>query len=263
MSGGFIPLDGVCNGTDIGTVTASTTGTTLTAGSGAGTKGSWVQLISSTASDTTLVEMMSAASPGDQFQIDIGVGAAGSEKTIVSNFLCKDAAYENPSAVLLPLDIPSGTRIAARCASSSGSNSCTLNLILFDGSFLEDGIQGYDDIGLAYANQQDVTCTTANSKSAWVQLISSTTRDYYGLVLMGSPYNGGSDNLVDAGIGASGSEVTIIPNCRFITGSSNEVVQSAMSGLIPIHIPSGTRVAIRLQSSATGGHFLGLLAAYK
>jgi hypothetical protein len=103
-----------------------------------------------------------------------------------------------------------------------------------------DGIKTLTDLGYTSA----ASSATANTYGAWVQVIASTTEDYYvtgvscALVYLAS---GSLDYYqLDIGLGAAGSEVTkaIIG----IVGSNGQAVALP----IPLKIPSGSRIAVRI-----------------
>lgn len=105
------------------------------------------------------------------------------------------------------------------------------------------------------AAAQGTTVTPAvGSKGSWAQAIASLTDDCYGLMIniSGNNTSGASRNtVVDIGIGAASSEVVLIPN---LIGGNAQGFTATGSGLwyyFPIFIPSGTRVAIRAQSTVT------------
>jgi hypothetical protein len=85
---------------------------------------------------------------------------------------------------------------------------------------------------------------TAHVKGAWTQIIGSTSADTsYLLIQVSSVSTSATDTstLLDLGTGASGSETAF---------ASNICIGGAQSLLVafPIKIPSGTRVAARIQS---------------
>lgn len=124
------PGFGACD--TMGDNTGSSRGTTVTAGS-ANTKGSWSQIVASTAHDYR--ELLVAA---DHFSnqgrglLDIGVGGSGSEVVLIPdlhvNFGQQNQAgkgqYWN-----LPVSIPAGTRLAARTQCDQAS--ATADVILY------------------------------------------------------------------------------------------------------------------------------------
>lgn len=87
----------------------------------------------------------------------------------------------------------------------------------------------------------------ANTKGAYTQLTASLGADIDALLITGSVVD--VYNLVDVAVGASGSEVVVVPN--FFLNREGDLVQTPM--VLPCKIPQGTRVAARYQSNAGGG----------
>ncbi len=90
---------------------------------------------------------------------------------------------------------------------------------------------------------------SAHTKGAWSQLVASTSDDISLLRLLISGVNASATNtatLLDIGTGESGSETVVVPDIAIGTASNVTIV-------IPLKIPSGTRVAARIQSVVTGG----------
>ena len=260
MSGGF-PLGlEVCNGVDIGSVTATSAGTSLTSGA-ANAYGSFAQLIASTASDTEWMAVnLHGGTNASSFQcaIQIAVGASGSEKAIIHDLVLQ---CDSPTilTVCLPISIPAGTRISAAAAAATASDGpFPINCQLFDGAFTQtEGVAGVDSIGFVSASTQGTTITgsgTTNTKGSYSQLIASTTRDYLGFFFAQDTLNAtviaASSYLFDIAIGASGSEVPIAPNVLGTAVASLGLNLPITSGLYPIPIPAGSRISARLQSVA-------------
>ena len=85
---------------------------TVDPGATINTKGSWAELDSSTEDD------INYNGTARRWFLDIGVGAASSERVIMSNLIFSTqawAAFPNPITMRLPCNIPAGTRVAARC----------------------------------------------------------------------------------------------------------------------------------------------------
>ena len=92
--------------------------------------------------------------------------------------------------------------------------------------------------------------STAHTKGGWSELISSTSGDSSLLHLIVSGIVTAATNtatLLDIGTGAAMAETVIAGNIAVGSAGSNLVIP------IPIKIPSGTRVAARIQSVVTGG----------
>jgi hypothetical protein len=134
-----------------------------------------------------------------------------------------------------------------------------IELILYDGALVHpEGIAGYDAIGFNASTSGGTAIdpgTTANTKGSWVPLTASTAVDYVGILvaLDGTNQTAWSFQnwLVDLAIGASGSELIIVPNFfADAPGTSATTVNTIGSvQFLPIPIPAGTRIAARAQCS--------------
>jgi len=263
MAGGWpLGLD-VCHGNDNGTVTSSSSGTVITAASSANTKGSYTQLVASTAYDACwmIIQMTFGTYTGlSALQaIDIATGASGSEVVLISNIM----QYSGDSIlfcnnIVVPCCIPAGTRIAARMQATTASNTAAVNIVLFDGAYTQmEGCSLIDTYGFVSANTTGTVITTsgtANTKGSYVQLTASTTYDLLGFFFIidnDAKTSGGTSNyLIDVATGASGSEVVIFPN--FKVRALDQGFQPSYSGFCPVAIPAGTRIAARA-AGASGG----------
>jgi hypothetical protein len=90
--------------------------------------------------------------------------------------------------------------------------------------------------------------TTTHTKGAWAQMIAATTFEASWLqVHLGQTgvavAASNSQTLLDVGVGASGSEQVVVPNIA-IGGSL-----PFASWLFPLVVPSGSRIALRIQSA--------------
>jgi hypothetical protein len=92
--------------------------------------------------------------------------------------------------------------------------------------------------------------SSANTKGAWTQLISSTEADSS---LMFLNLNGffstgvNTASLLDIAFGASGAETPILENLAVGGAGTSNLIP------LPIKIPSGTRISARIQSVVSGG----------
>jgi hypothetical protein len=254
-SGGF--GEGYCNPHSIGGNSGSgAVGAAVTAAATANTKGAWTQLIAATPADCVFAIISIQQIYGNRFAIDIGIGPAGSEIVLVPNIVCD---VDNTSSgcgcwmITIPLQIPAGIRIAARCQSSAASAVTHVSITTFDG---HDGscIAGVDAIGFNSASTYGTAVTpsgTAGTKGPWNQLIAATTNDYLGFFAC-FDWNGSTGQYggidIDIGIGPSGSEVIIVPDiCTGSPGTYNQFFP--IFPILQTEIPAGTRIAAR--SSAT------------
>lgn len=262
MAGGYPELE-ICNGTSVGPVYASTTGTTLTSGA-ANTKGSWTQLTASLASDCCYIGIHTdpgASTSSDQYAVDIGIGTAGSEVVIINNLIVDFSATSGPLyAFLFPVCIPAGTRVAARCQCIAASDVMDAFITLYDGSFTQiEGFAGVDSIGFLTASTIGTAITASNSanvKGSYSQFIASTSKDYAGFVIAPDTNNAliaaSAHFFIDISIGAAGSEQIIIPDLYMVRSHASGRCEPENTGIYWIPVPSGTRMAARCQSNVSG-----------
>ena len=238
--------------------TANSTGVLVASSATADTKGSWVELISSTSEETywiTLVLAHNFASVAKRnFLVDIAVGAAASESVQiadVSAYLCLSESI----TYLFPLTIPSGSRVSARCSNADSSATSCYSMIYLsnDDSFGTSTVNATfgTDAGNSKGTAIEADGTTDDTKGAYAELESSTSIDVDYIVVM----IGGNDNtnitpaqtaLVDFSSGAASSEVDLISNVPY--GMFN-VETSGVAAAFFQAISSGTRLAARVQTS--------------
>jgi hypothetical protein len=256
----------ICNGKDYGVDTTQCRGTQVTGGGTANTKGSWTQIAAATSADihflSAFIDVQDAfgSSAAQPFLVDIGIGAAGSEIALIPNLL-----WSNPGqggrqmvSVALPIFIPAGTRISARCQSNAAfQNWVYVSVTGYDAAFTEGrSYCGVDALNAnaATSSGTQLSGTTANTFGAWTQIVASAAKEYAGLFMLwdDSTQNGNQISFVyDVGIGASGSEIAVLPKLRISGGSLGA---GACGVFHPIRIPSGSRLAARYEGNAGGGN---------
>lgn len=97
--------------------------------------------------------------------------------------------------------------------------------------------------------------STSHTKGTWVEVTAATSFAYEALhvTAMEDPTSGGADVfLVDIGVGASGSEIVIVPNI-LIDNNRAALGQVLVALNLPLAIPAGTRIAVRCQDSTGSG----------
>lgn len=102
---------------------------------------------------------------------------------------------------------------------------------------------------------QSITATAdgaVNTKGAWQQVIAATTFPVNAIFFQrrSASANGAYEYLVDIGIGGAGSETVLIANIPYSRLTSYGLVTAPI--LFPIHIPLGSRLAVRCQCSLGG-----------
>lgn len=244
---------------NVGTNESTTELTWLTASSTANTKGAWTELIAASSFDYHGVwfNVGHVFNVSSFLLIDIAIGGAGSEVVIMPNLSTCRRAITNDgsaSAVFLPLFIPKGSRISARCQSTVASGQVQVGLM---------GIGGTPQQMVAYQRMADYGTVLADSrgtqifngainvKSVFQELEAVTAHPIKSLMvnLVGDTSLHSEPNLVDICVGAEGSEVVLVPNIFLFAETTIDYVMDTFHGPFPVDIPAGTRLSARCQSS--------------
>lgn len=243
---------------DLGTVAASSEGTGINGGSTSYTKGTFQQIIASTTTDSTWIMLSTGSqiSAGSAFAFDIAVGGSGSEVVAIANLICS-SAEQTGARYLLPLVIPAGTRISGRMSSDAGSDTLPIGVTVFSDTFASVGSCGpIDTYGFISTSNYGTAVNpgaTPNTKGAYAQITASTTADLAGFALFidaqgtTSGTTGSVTWLIDIAVGASGSEVVVLPNL-FVMGASGagfSTIYAPEVPYLPLQIPAASRISVR------------------
>lgn len=271
MAGGWNTIPTGTHYTSQSANTANSQGISLTASSTTYAKGNWTQMNASLAADTAMIYILAGSgnSSGHRFALDIGIGSSGSEIAIINNltFSCPQTLV---SVYAFPLSIPAGTRLSARVSSDSANDTFHCNIITSADTYSTSGTAtAVDTYGFDTTTNlgTKVDCgSTANTKTSYVQVTSSTTADLAGIQMFPdcqfSTGTGVNVNfMMDVAVGAAGSEVIVLPNYTF-TGfySTTSGLSIGASPYFPMQIPAGSRIAVRAQcnQTAAGNRIFGI-----
>ncbi len=249
----------------VGVDTANSRGTAVAPGSPSNTKGNYAQLIASSPRGDWLAISIGGATgfAGNNFLIDIAIGAAGFEIIILSNLLYVAQQYHpSPTYYLFPLNIPSGVRLSARCqtASASGSNIYVSAHVFADGFMPSSALSQIITLGAVPASTAGTSMTSgaANTKGAWSEITAAVASSIRFMVANFCGWTNNSGNkLIDIGIGSAGSEIVVVPN---LFGSADSPGNPYVASF-PVNIPAGTRIAARFQDSS-GASKVGQVILY-
>ena len=239
-----------------------TSGTTITAHADVHTKGSWVELTASAPFDVTFIGIKGSdtrASGTDTSQLtDIGIGAAASEVVLIDN-IPTGYSVLNKSVVWFPVDIPSGTRLAARMQAKITVDVVDIQLLMFGKSSWSSTpqFQSIDTLGALTASSHGTVLSTTIA-----EIIGSTAHDYTAL---GWGVDGGGDTSLGAAptveilVGAAAAEKTLIGGLQVNTGAAESIDQMIFPlGILPMemNIPAGSRLSAKFD---TGSSSIGLV----
>lgn len=242
-----------------GAVTATSRGTVITASASANVKGTYTQLIAATAFQADGILVMFDDQPAViDFLVDIAVGAAASEKVILSNLLASGGTGSLTYGMhyYFPQRIPVGTRLAARCQASTLSSIIRVSCLLFSQGVLPgEALSVITPYGQNTADSGAVSIDpggSANTKGAYVQIEASTTYlARFMTIVFGNQLNAVRSSqswLVDVAIGAAAAEKIIVPNLSLNCSTSPDIIVPQSFNMLPVQIPPATRIAVRAQS---------------
>ncbi|MFH0900594.1 MAG: hypothetical protein V2A73_08195, partial [Pseudomonadota bacterium] len=153
----------------------------------------------------------------------------------------------------LPIPIPAGTRIAARCQCSTGGVTMWTRVTPMANGFLSGSSLGrVTTYGAATADSGGVSVdcgAAAWTKGAYSQIVAATTYPCKALlVAYGNQKNGTRTATgfgIDIAIGGAGSEKIVLPDLYCSCYGSGGLPPGSMIMPLPIAIPAGVRLAAR------------------
>jgi hypothetical protein len=235
--------------------------TTVTADAVAHTVGAWAPVIATTAAPANwmlvTISGMTQTTTDTRGLVDIGTGAAAAETVVVSSLPAGfshsisaaggSTGLGNPLWAWLPVDIPKGTRVAARLRALVTVDTAVVSVALFN-TPLGRSPSKLDTIGAVTASSRG---TNMPSNDTYVELTAATAQAYQALILLpcgGSATVYGTATVTyTMAIGASGAEVAVATS-RVTTDTSERILQypsSAAPNIAVGHFPRGTRVACK------------------
>lgn len=239
----------------LGATTGSSSGTTITAGGSANTKGSYSSLgATSFAFEGFTVYFLNNVSTAD-FMIDIAVGSVGNETILIQDLYvsCRKATNFASVEIYIPVHVLHNQFMQVRCAASSASASA--QIIIVGHSANPGGYPGFARavplFTAATSRGVAVDCGgTANTKGSWTEIIASTPVAIDALLCVigcnGNVARTTQMNCIyDIGVGGSGSEYVLIPDLHMVWDANSDGPINVIHGPMACRLPSGTRLAAR------------------
>jgi hypothetical protein len=233
-------------------------GVSITPSGTAWANSGWAQVIASTGDAIVLGGITVNPAVAVEYEIDVGVGAAGSE-AVVTTIRGRSVTAGAPQTIILnPLldNIPSGSRVSVRLR-KAGTNTTawTVKLIYYNKTNLGVGANALTTKPLKWsptsAAGASVTLSgTAWANSNWVQLIASAPANLAIAAVQFVPADA-VDFEIEFGIGAAGSEVPIgLVRGRVLSTTLGNIFTVNIAPLIN-SVPAGSRLAVRIRTSGT------------
>lgn len=237
----------------------SSIGSLVTASSTKHTKGSYTQLISATTYDWhgffLLTSGVATSAARTDMLMDIAIGAAASEQVILPDFMIGFSALLTGGSKcwFIPLFIPRGTRIAARCQALIASDTTRVAVWGMTGNSGHPGplFSNCDAYGVDSATSSGVSHTPGSTGAESTDAnVGSTTSRPYGAVMLGVA----GQNVTQTAI-AYHWELTIgtITRAEWVTNNTTaEVIYGPYPQCpIGVSIPTGTQLQVQAEASGT------------
>lgn len=218
------------------------------------TKGAWVELVASNASNADTASIrFTAFDVSNTFTeglCDIGIGASGSEVAVIENVPVGGASL--PGILhTLPIKIPAGSRICARFQSVRISATGTVRIVTHNNGAYDSAPTSLVAVG---ANTATSTGVTINA-GTYTQITASTSQAFSAVHLALGLFSNGTgirSMIFTLATGASSSEVAI-QEVAYRTLSTAEQVASGQDASTPVKgpIPAGTRLSAKQVEEAS------------
>lgn len=232
---------------------------------GAAVKGAWHEVITSVDHDSCgMILTCHSSHSGRRLLVDIGFGAAGSEFVVVPDIQVPniDAAqfyYTQGLSAFVPLSIPAGTRVAARCQGQTSTTTNAVEVQIYPIAMGMNGMAGFERAtayGVDGANTNGTIIDpggTPNSKGSFTELVGSTANQIKWMMvnvcLEDLNYPQAGRWHLDIATGLASSEQVVVPGLHFFCDDIPDMLVPGWVGPFPCAIPAGTRLSARCQSS--------------
>ena len=228
------------------------------------TKGAWTEIVASSSNYADGLWVRFISSTGNAATntalLDIGLGASGSEVTIIENIavgyaggVIQSGGYQH-NYVFFPVSIPSGSRIAIRSQGAVVSGVMQIKLWLTRQSTYENLI-AVDTFGANTATSSGINLPTTNS---YVEFVASTSYAYSGFVILlagtGNAFNN-ADHLVTIAIGAAGSDVDLFSR-GFRTGNQEGQTTESPLNIGGSFVPAGSRISLKTSVGSNYANYI-------
>lgn len=258
-----IPFHKASRYSQVGDLSASSRGTTVTSNASANTKSTdWVEIVASTPVDADgFFLQIEALTALRDFLLDIAVGGAGSESIILPDLQFSSGTGSSSWAdIYVPIPVAAGSRLSAKCQSSTGSSNLGICISLAYGDpYRAMRCQRATAYGAATSDSGGVALDpggVAHTKPAsFTQITASTTNPIrYMIVSFGNRANTAygvfTQWLIDVATGASSSEVVVLDDLQVFADTTSDHTQPSMIGRW-LEVPAGTRLSAKAQCSNT------------
>ena len=237
-----------------------------------GSKGSWVQAISSLTDDAfgliICINNNNVSAASRNSVLDIGIGAAASEVVLFPDLICGNAVNYNVSGggvwYYFPIAIPAGTRIAIRAQSTvTTAFNCFIQALQKpQNPSMFKACSYVEAIGMTAPQGTGPYTPGTTSEGAW-QLLGASTRDNW-FWQIGAQVNSSDTSHVaaamhlDLAYGDATNKDILLDSVLFTTASTEGHTNPLLTVGAGGFVPAGTNIYFRAQTSgaASDGIFV-------
>lgn len=241
---------------------------TATANSSANTKGAWTELVALTSANIDLIvfQVVGVRTNGTNTAtlLDIGIGASGSETVLVADVgvggadspLVTGTSYIGGVLGMMPLQIPSGSRLSARIQSVvTGGKTGTVTLSGYSTDSYADSPVSVDLLSTSDTATSQALAMSGASGS-YVQVVASTSKPYRAVAIIPSCHNASTGALGNisytVAVGGAGSEVDLgSVLCYYDAGERAYTSTTGFNPMVVADIPQGARLSVKHEIPAT------------
>jgi hypothetical protein len=215
----------------------------------------WVEVIASTPYDTSWLHIRGVSwGAVQEANLDIGIGAAGSEKVLIPDLLFWRSTSIVTTGYMLPIAVPKGSRLSIRWRANTTGARLTFSMGLVGAGFPPSAsfsrVRAWGNV-TNYGTTVDPGATI-NTLGAWTE-INAFTGIHTRALCIGTGNAGNSTRLagefvrVQVGVGASLAEKVVLEIWGFSFANTGEDAPlPATTAVYPVSIPYGSRLAIRI-----------------
>lgn len=245
-----------------GETRSTSRGTSVTASATANLMGSWTSIGAVTTFDYEMLHIYVSRSALSDFLIDIGIQTSGGDSIICHKLSCPSlrATFATPLYFPLPIHVPAGAQLRARCQATTGSSA--ISLLIIGSSRGINRAPGYPRIANYVASATNASRgfdldpgNTANTFSAWQTINSSASVPASEIMIM---VGGATDIsaaaahswLLDIGVGTA-TNTSVIQSIMFSEETAIDWPGPSIVGIFPQTVRVGDAITARIESSGT------------
>lgn len=237
-----------------GVAAASSSGVLATANASANTKGNYAALIAALGFSANGFWLMPGTSNTANCDFLFDISADGGTTNIITNIPHSSGSSSHASGIYVPMRLPAGAAISARCQATTGGAVAGMGIIpMQSGSVGIPQLNTATTYGAATADSGGTSIdpgAVLNTEGSLVEISAATTRPIkYLVACFGNQINSARTTanwLVDIAIGTT----VVVPDIWIRAADTSDEITPSYFGMW-VDIPAGSQLQVRAQCSIT------------